>query len=204
RESGRIKERFTLETLPKGMYDRGVSYVFSNKQVSYETPFHEISHPIVNQIISDNHVLFENLVKEIDSSPEGRKIKAHVAEHYPDAIKDGELTMSAWAEIITTAIGRDAANLYYGRANEGLRGMIKNLWERIKQFFRDVLGDSIHINELSPDTTIGDLARILALTQQNIVVTPSVVTQFQRIDTSPNVLPGKDSKFTLEATETFN
>lgn len=177
REQGVIKEHFTKDNLPSGMYYNGVAYSFG--EVTLDTPFHEISHPIVNQIIADNPQLFETLQREVvKHAPE---IIERVMKNYPDPTdSQGNIKRSTWAEIITTAIGEDAAGKYDAR-QQGLVNAIKRMWEAIRQYFRNLSGEAIHINQLSPTTTIAQLGSILGETSQRIILTPSSIErQYQK------------------------
>lgn len=188
RDQGIIDETFTAENVPRGMNYSGIAYTFGD--VTLDTPFHEISHPIVYQIISDNADLFGNLKREVRrNSPE---LIDRVLKNYPRARDaEGNISTNAWAEIITTSIGELAAKKYDAR-HKGLINAIRRLFEEIKQFFRNVSGSAIHIERLSPLTTVEQLASILGETSQKFSLTKDLSTiDFHRSNNlnKPNTNP---------------
>ncbi len=179
-------ENFTAETLPAGMNRKGVAYVFGNPRL--DTPFHEVTHSIVDQILQDNPALFESLKQEvINNAPHLIERIKKFQRQYKDAnyiSESGEFTTSGWAEAVTTAIGEDAAGKYDVRKNKGLIGKLQEVWESILQWIREKLNiGHINLEGLSRDTTIGELGTLLGLTKRKIIVTPSTVErQYQRSD----------------------
>ena len=175
-EDGYIDEQFNSENLPHGMYWQNVAYIFGD--VRYNTPFHEISHPIVNQIISDNPQLFEALKQEILNND--MKTYNFVLQHYKKPFEEGttNLKQSIWAEIITTALANNANEKYDNINQKGLINAIQRLIEHIRQWFRDITGSKVQFDQLDANTTIGELGTMLGISQQRFFLTPSSVPAF--------------------------
>lgn len=175
-ESGELSESFEGKTLPHGMFRNGVAYIFSDARV--DTPFHEVLHPIITQILNDNVELANNLVDSIKDNPNYSSIYTKVLQEYPGSVQNGEVTTQAIAEVLTTIAGLEAAKAYDAQS------MLGRIWEQIKQFFRDVIGaDPITIESISPNTTLAELGNILGATQRKIAVVTNLRTNvYQKPD----------------------
>lgn len=172
-ESGQIDESFEDDYIPHGMFRNGVAYVFSTARL--DTPFHEVLHPIITQILTDNVELANNLVDSIKENSNYSDIYREILDKYPGSIVNGEVTTTAIAEVLTTIAGLEASKAYDSQS------ILGRLWEYIKEFFRDKLGVSpIAIESLSPNTTLAELGNMLGATQRKISVVPNLRTDIYK------------------------
>lgn len=211
-------KEITEGELPHGLYVDHTAYVFGDPHL--ETPFHEITHPFVDQVYEDNSELFVSLQNEIaENHPEIITHVRNLQKEYPTigyTFDDGTLTSRGWKEIITTAIGRDATNQY--RDGQSIRGKIQQIWESIKEWIRNRLGiDPLQVRDINPNTTVAELGKFVGVSRRRVVLTPQALeAQFKKgepitsigepITTieSRNVIKGQDAYFTSEAMEAMN
>jgi hypothetical protein len=149
-----------------------VVFVNSNK-LQNDTPFHEFAHPFVDVICKRNTPLFGNLKKKLAGSPAGQEIIEEVKRKYPELVVNGELIENGWKEAITTALGRMAAtdSLDVAPENRGLWGVIQTLIKAIQNFInRYMLGEGINPISLSANTSFRELADILSISEQSIIL----------------------------------
>lgn len=228
---GKINNPTKYNEVPYGMYWNGQAYVFG--EIYLETPFHEVSHGIVNQIINDNNSLFEKLKQQVETN--APEVIKHIKEHYPALLdSQGDLSINGWAEAITTVMGKEAVQQYKIKETAGFKQTVANLWQAIKDYFIEMFGGEIRVEDLSSDTTLAELGYMLGYTNRAFALTPQDVVAYQKKDVSLEALkaerarlnentinivetpkdldysslkvtlPGKDSYFTSKAMDTYH
>ena len=200
------KEKFTLETLPRGMYMGGKAFVFTDGNVNSETLFHEVGHALINQIMEENPELARKLYYDILSSPEGRRIASAIEYGYSEdknkprlaVNKDGEYDSFIVGEIITTVLGRDAAGKYDNKS------LVRRILSAIENFLRKHFNMPVDMRRLSTDTTISQLADML-VNSTPLRLTPNLIKntgiQLSRSDFN---ITGKSVKFTNDSMDVMN
>jgi hypothetical protein len=193
-------QTYTADTVPFGFEQDGKAYVVGNDVFNADTVFHEVAHPIVTEILKKNTELFYKLFDELEKSPAGKKIIEEVEQKYAELNEGylkGTFSIPMMAEIITTAIGQDAANLVYGRANKTLSQRIKEIWDSIVDFISGILNIELSPKDLSYKTTVRDLANLIAVRKikMNVDIALSTGTAFQKAERAPVIKEGVPELF---------
>lgn len=191
-------EKFTLENLPKGAYHRGIAYVFTDGEINSETVFHEVGHAIVDQIMDQNPELARELYNSIASTAQGRRIIEQVEAGYGDAFPNNVADPAVVGEIITTVLGKEASNQYQDK------GTLQKIWDAIRNFFQEIFGESIRVNELNATTSIKDLAKILS-EGRDIQLTPTLINRNTlRLQKADDLVLNDSVKFTSDTMDMMN
>jgi hypothetical protein len=137
--------------------------------VSKDTPFHEIlAHPIIYALKSgseSSRELYDNLVKEMQNSPEGIAAYNMVSQLYPELTEDQRIE-----EALVTLLGQLASESFDKKSSLGM--LLEKLWNFVSEYVRELLGkEVIKIGELKPTTTIQDLADIMGY-GENLIALP--------------------------------
>lgn len=127
-----------------------------------ENVLHEFSHPLVRALSKENTELFNNLYDEVSQTEEGQKIISEVRKMYPEL--DIESADDLFKEeVIVKALTEQGKNQANNVKTKGkFAKAISNILYQLKQMLRKVFGKSIKISKLNTDTTINELAEILA------------------------------------------
>jgi hypothetical protein len=154
----------------RGKYDPTTHSVTINLSfVSKDTPFHEIlAHPIIYALKSGSESskeLYDNLVKEMQNSPEGIAAYNMVSQLYPELTEDQKIE-----EALVTLLGQLASESFDKKSSLGM--LLEKLWNFVSEYVRELLGkEVIKIGELKPTTTIQDLADIMGY-GENLIALP--------------------------------
>jgi hypothetical protein len=154
----------------RGKYDPTTHSVTINLSfVSKDTPFHEIlAHPIIYALKSgseSSRELYDNLVKEMQNSPEGIAAYNMVSQLYPELTEDQRIE-----EALVTLLGQLASESFDKKSSLGM--LLEKLWNFVSEYVRELLGkEVIKIGELKPTTTIQDLADIMGY-GENLIALP--------------------------------
>jgi hypothetical protein len=154
----------------KGQYDPLTHSVKINfSYVTKDTPFHEIlAHPIIYSLKNgseSSRELYDNLVKELQDSPEGIAAYNMVSQLYPELTEDQKIE-----EALVTLLGQLASESFDKKSKLGM--LLEKLWNFVSEYVRELLGkDVIKVGELKPTTTIQDLADIMGY-GDNIIALP--------------------------------
>lgn len=141
---------------------------FVGESLSLNSVFHEFAHPLIRQILVDNPTLFNKLFSDLMSTTEGKFIAEKIRKQYPQLSIDGPMFKE---EVVVRAIEKSAMK----QANSpGFAKLIKDLFYAIKQFLRQKFG-KIQISELSPNTTLDELA--MMLTNDKFQINTDLVTE---------------------------
>lgn len=151
------------ESLLPGRY-RGEKAFFYNNQVylvgdrfDTNTVFHEFSHPFMRVISIDNPVLFDNLYAGLVAA--NPNLIAQVQLAYPEL----EFESTEFKEeALVFALAASATEQYKADTGSAFMKFIKELLFQIKQNFRKFFGKKIQISDLTADTKIEQLGKILA------------------------------------------
>ena len=161
----------------KGKYDpRTHSIMINFAYVTKDTPFHEIlGHPIIYALKNgspESRELYENLVKELQDSPEGIATYNMVSELYPELTEDQKIE-----EALVTLLGQLASESFDKKSKLGM--LLEKLWNFVSEYVRELLGkDVIKVGELKPTTTIQDLADIMGY-GENLIALPGAEVGFR-------------------------
>lgn len=157
----KLSERFGIQWVEDntqstlGRYDNGIVYINSNLAKA-DTPFHEFIHPFINIIQKENPALFKALVQQV----QGHKSYEATKAKYPELWNQEDKT-DFHKEAITQAAGEYAAN--EADDSKGIFKFLKTLFEKIKNFFKDVLGVSKEdLTEFGPKTTLREIGKFFA------------------------------------------
>lgn len=145
---------------------RGQKSFFFNGQVYFIegelTPsdvLHEFVHPIIKNISGTNKPLFNNLYNKIETTDEGKKIIESVSELYPDLDKNSD---DFKEEVLVRGIEQkrdlDSKGL---EVTSKFKKFVDDLLYSIKQLLRNLFGQKIQVQTLSPNTTLQKLSDIL-------------------------------------------
>jgi hypothetical protein len=139
----------------------GKVYLMAGR-ITTDNVFHEFSHPLVRTIAKENTELFNNLYNEVIQTEEGKAILDEVRSMYPELelTEDNELFKE---EVIVKALTKHGKDKVQNiKPQSKFQKVISNILYALKQLLRKVFGQSIKISKLNTDTTINELADILA------------------------------------------
>lgn len=159
-------EKFTESTVPFGVYYKEQVY-FTEELLNRETAFHEFSHPFIDAIYKTNKNLFNNLLKQLENSKEGREIIAYVNKEYSDSTD-----LNKKKEYIVTALGKLADGKITLKEDRSLYLLLKALLKRISEYLAKAFADSsitIDTFELEADTTLEELVKVLKVDNKILV-----------------------------------
>jgi len=121
-----------------------------------DTPFHEISHPLIDELYVNDPMLFDNLYNEVVNSKQGKDViktvKSRGYEPGSDIFK---------MEVIAESIGRVAAGKYKSPKNSIVNAVNRFFKWMKEKLFGPFWIQRIASNELNPNTTIEQLADII-------------------------------------------
>lgn len=159
-------EKFTESTVPLGVYYKEQVY-FTEELLNRETAFHEFSHPFIDAIYKTNKNLFNNLLKQLENSKEGRAIIAYVNKEYANSSD-----LSKKKEYIVTALGKLADGTITLEKDRSLYLSLKALLKRISEYLANAFADAsvtIDTFELEADTTLQELVKVLKVDNKILV-----------------------------------
>lgn len=146
----------------KAFYYEGAVY-FTTNEITAEIAFHEFSHPLVRALRLGNEKLFNKLVGDVLNTAEGKQLSKQISLEYGY----GENTFEHGEELLVFALSRKASNIKTGtvETNE-FKSVIGKILYAIKQFlrklFKNVGTKKVNVEDLSVDTTLDQLARMLS------------------------------------------
>ena len=144
-------------------------------------PFHEFSHPFFESIARENPKLFKQLWNSIKDDPKFRDIIVSVYEEYKGVYLRGVIsfgTLDAFSgkkliwekepsdefiEEVFAHIMEGLANNKYSKKSDTFMDKVMSLWNAIKDFlFGKSSRYKVHTYKLKPNTTLDELANIIA------------------------------------------
>lgn len=168
-----VASRFSLDlNISEGAADEKKGSVYGDRinldprTMTRDTPFHEVSHPLIAAIQQNNPSWYQNLTTELKESPEGRILLRRVQAAYTELSKAAQER-----EALVTAIGQEAA----GKLKEGgFRTAVRRLMRSVGSMMKDILtrlkgGEALTIKDIAHEDMaklkIGDIADILSGTK---------------------------------------
>lgn len=140
----------------------GTSYFISNR-LSAKAVLHEYSHPILRSIAQNNNSLFEKLYKDLAATNEGATLIEAVRAEYPELLQDEQYDRFFKEEVLAHALQVAHQNHLDDVAEPtGFAKVLKDLLYAIKQVLRKVFGQKVEVSKLNPNTTLDNLADMLA------------------------------------------
>ena len=133
----------------KGLVDGKVVFI-NTAHAKVDTAFHEYAHPIIRQIKNNSPILYANLTQQILADDYARRLYSRVKTAYPNYNTDQVVE-----ETIVQLIGEEAGLSF------GAKNALQRIWQQIKAFFANLIGDVKKVDNLSYDTSIADLAKMM-------------------------------------------
>lgn len=134
---------------------------FLNNGFNAEMVLHEFSHPLIDAVYAQNKKLFDNLYKEFSTTREFNDILTQVKNLYPEYTEESDPRLKK--EVLVRALTKEAQNKMAGVQNStGFKEWINKLIFAIKQALRKAFGVSIKVDKLSTNTTLKEMADMLA------------------------------------------
>mgnify|MGYP003132563123 CR=1 FL=1 len=138
-------------------YYNGKVYVIGDRSTLSE-PFHEFSHPFIQEIKKSNRKLFDNIYQGIVDSPQSRDFINHVASLYKEYPMDSD---DFKEEVIVYALEQSSEKKYSSK-NSFVKAVNK-VWNWIKEkIFGKGWKSSLKVKDLEPNTSLSELADIIA------------------------------------------
>lgn len=149
--------------------------------VSTDNVIHEFAHPLIKGILKQNPELFANLFSQLSATVEGQEIIAQIKAEYPNLEEGSNRFME---EAMVTAIERSAnvkpgAETAFGKFIEKLMFGLKKV---LRALFTGKTATKLNLNKLSPTTTLGQLADMLANDEfiiEDLDIDPSISAEFR-------------------------
>ena len=179
----RLSQKFNIpyrvindpESKFKGFYDKKTNTVVINEAyASADTPLHEFAHPFITSIKKRNPELYAKLSAEIQTSEEGKAELERVKNEYPELSEEGQVE-----EAMVALLGKLAEDKI---VEKDLKEQLIELWNQIVATVKQLFGVKADIiqEEMSENTTLGDLADMLLDTKSTIDIDIQLDDQFRR------------------------
>jgi len=138
----------------------GSTVYFVGNNLTTKNALHEFSHPIFRAISVSNQELFKNLYNDLIKTNEGARIVESVKQNYPDLDINDNLFAE---EVLVHALQSVSEDKRHDvKEPKGFAKAIQNILYSIKQFLRKVFGQPVNVANLDVDTTLDQLADMLA------------------------------------------
>jgi hypothetical protein len=169
------EKRFTVENMVKMLnkkfgiqfdYINDVSQKWAGKfskgkitlnlaHIGIDTAFHEIAHPFVQMLKSENPELYFNLIEELKSSEEGKAILEQVAKDYAELSPEEQLD-----EALVSLIGKNASETYLNDQNDKSKkkSLLQRFWEWVKEKLFNMGWDA---STFRPNMRIEDISKMI-------------------------------------------
>jgi hypothetical protein len=149
--------------------------------VSADNVIHEFAHPLIKGILKQNPELFANLFSQLSATIEGQEIIAQIKEQYPNLEEGSNRFME---EAMVTAIEKAAkvkpgAETAFGKFIEKLMFGLKKV---LRALFTGKSATKLNLSKLSPNTTLNQLADMLAnedFVIEDLKIEPSITAEFK-------------------------
>ena len=139
--------------------------------VTKDAPWHEFLHPLVEVLSVENVELFEHFKSILNTTPQGKYVRAQVLKEYPHK----ENSEIFYKEAVTTLLGFAAAKEFNNKDT--------SLWERFKNWAKTIFyrafGMYVDLSTLNSNMSMSQFTRQLLVTGNKKILTPysSTVTQ---------------------------
>jgi hypothetical protein len=166
-----LKNTRTLYRGQGGFFFGGTAY-FVKGRINPFTVVHEFSHPVVTSIAVENPKLFDTLYNQIALTPEGQELIDRVQKVYGLDANSQE----AKEEVIVFALEKAATMAALKQVpSAGFVAFVKNVLYHIKQLLRKVFGNSVKVSDLNVNTSVQELAEMLA--SENFQINAQVISK---------------------------
>ena len=156
-------------------YDNNGNVVFRKDiPVSNEIILHEFTHPFVDALVRDNPQVFNKLINDIISTPDGKVIEKYVEDNYSDRdeiTKKKEVLTRAIAAVANKNIDEKTGIKLIRAIKNFLNWIYKNADRLIAKKIRD--GKTLTAKDFDLYTTVNEIADIISLYEGKINVTNS-------------------------------
>jgi len=150
----------------------GDTVYFVGDNMSIEAVFHEFSHPFVRAVYRQNQPLFDKLYSDFIGSEEGESVSQQVKELYPETNED---SYDYKEEVLVRGLSAKAGGIYEGKSK--VSRLFDNLLYAIKQMLRKVFGAGINISNLDTNTSLNQLAEMLASSDTFSINTEDTISE---------------------------
>ena len=132
-----------------------------------DTPIHEIiGHPVIRTIQATNPALYRNLLKELNEGV-GKEVLDRIKQAYGEG--DEFDLADQQEEAIVELLGMKTADKLDSKKDEKIISLLDKVLNHIKEFLRNLFGtDAINVDRFTENTTIGDLADMIANSEGKI------------------------------------
>jgi len=131
-----------------GKFSNG-KIVLNLAKIGLDTPFHEIAHPFINMLKSENPDLYNNLINELKNSKEGQAEIERVAKEYPELSPQEQLD-----EALVSTIGKEAA----ANGVNTKVSLFTRFWNWVKE---KLFGMGMDASKFHPNSSIEDIADMI-------------------------------------------
>ena len=133
---------------------------FVKGRINTESVFHEFSHPIIRQLGKNNPKVFNKLYNDLLATPEGLALKSRVLNTHKELIPD---SFDFIEEVLVNALAVKANQKFDEQVpSTGFTKFIKDLLYAVKQLFRKLFGQKVNVSKLDENTSLDQLANMLA------------------------------------------
>jgi len=158
---------------------------FVGENITADTVLHEFSHPLMQAIRIKNPVLFNSLYDTLASTVEGKSLIDLINKTYPELDTESPLFKE---EALVYSLQLATLNKINKQIeSDGFKSFLNKLIAGLKQVLRGLFGTEVFVKNLSPSTSINELAEMLLdetsfnfenakLTEQDLVMYAKDVT----------------------------
>lgn len=135
-------------------FSKGKIYLNPDK-IGLDSPFHEIAHPFVEMLKSENPDLYNSLINELKNSEEGQAEIERVAKEYPELSPQEQLD-----EALVSLIGKNAGAAFMESAEQSTKkNLLQRFWDWVKE---KLFGMGLNASDLKPNSTIMDISFMIS------------------------------------------
>jgi len=166
---------------------------FVDGQFNFSTAIHEISHPFIKSIRYQNPQLFNKLFNDLYATETGKLVAQESTEDYYDNFNEEvsekelnddikeETIVRFFSEILEAVLNDQDAQIGSSpKEQSAIAKIIMDILYALKKLFRQVVGKGSKIEKLKADTTLKELANLLATEQFQVDM--SIVSQEDIVD----------------------
>ena len=166
---------------------------FVDGQFNFSTAVHEISHPFIKSIRYQNPQLFNKLFDDLYATETGKLVAQESTEDYYDNFNEEvpekelnddikeETIVRFFSEILEAVLNDQDAQIGSSpKEQSAIAKIIMDILYALKKLFRQVVGKGSKIEKLKADTTLKELANLLATEQFQVDM--DIVSQEDIVD----------------------
>jgi len=143
-------------TNQKAFFLDGVVYLVG-ENISEDTLFHEFSHPFVRALSAQNPNLLDNLYRSLQQTEEGRAIITEAT-----AETEGLPEWMTIEEAVVKALSKAWQDQHNNKTlSGGFASWVEDMLFALRQMFRALFGITSSVENLDPNTSLIDLAKML-------------------------------------------